>query len=135
MIDAAHNPHGARALAATVAEEFAFRRLVAVVGVMAEKDAHGILDALEPVVSDIVVTRNSSPRSMPLEELNQLAISVFGEDRVVAETDLETAIETAIALVETSDDPEEPLAGGGVLVTGSVVTAGETRTLFGKEPA
>ncbi|WP_284742068.1 bifunctional tetrahydrofolate synthase/dihydrofolate synthase [Amycolatopsis sp. RTGN1] len=135
MIDAAHNPHGARALAATVAEEFAFRRLVAVVGVMAEKDAHGILDALEPVVSDIVVTRNSSPRAMPLEELNQLAISVFGEDRVVAETDLETAIETAIALVETSDDPEEPLAGGGVLVTGSVVTAGETRTLFGKEPA
>lgn len=135
MIDAAHNPHGARALAATVAEEFAFRRLVAVVGVMAEKDAHGILDALEPVVSDIVVTRNSSPRAMPLEELNQLAISVFGEDRVVAETDLETAIETAIALVETSDDPEEPLAGGGVLVTGSVVTVGETRTLFGKEPA
>ncbi|WP_370966289.1 folylpolyglutamate synthase/dihydrofolate synthase family protein [Amycolatopsis sp. cg9] len=135
MIDAAHNPHGARALATTVAEEFAFRRLVAVVGVMAEKDAHGILDALEPVVSDIVVTRNSSPRSMPLDELNQLAISVFGEDRVVAETDLETAIETAIALVETSDDPEEPLAGGGVLVTGSVVTVGEARTLFGKEPA
>ncbi|MGK3202600.1 bifunctional tetrahydrofolate synthase/dihydrofolate synthase [Amycolatopsis sp. MEPSY49] len=135
MIDAAHNPHGARALAATVAEEFAFRRLVAVVGVMADKDAHGILDALEPVVSDIVVTRNSSPRAMPLEELNQLAISIFGEERVVAETDLETAIETAIALVETSDDPEEPLSGGGVLVTGSVVTAGEARTLFGKEPA
>ncbi|MEU5262860.1 folylpolyglutamate synthase/dihydrofolate synthase family protein [Amycolatopsis sp. NPDC021455] len=135
LLDAAHNPHGARALATTVAEEFAFRRLVAVVGVMAEKDAHGILDALEPVVSDIVVTRNSSLRSMPLDELNQLAISVFGEDRVVAETDLETAIETAIALVETSDDPEEPLAGGGVLVTGSVVTAGEARTLFGKEPA
>ncbi|WP_276328919.1 glutamate ligase domain-containing protein, partial [Amycolatopsis lexingtonensis] len=135
MIDAAHNPHGARALATTVAEEFAFRRLVAVVGVMAEKDAHGILDALEPVVSDVVVTRNSSPRAMPLEELNQLAISIFGEERVVAETDLETAIETAIALVETSDDPEEPLSGGGVLVTGSVVTVGEARTLFGKEPA
>ncbi|SEF33000.1 dihydrofolate synthase / folylpolyglutamate synthase [Amycolatopsis pretoriensis] len=135
MLDAAHNPHGARALAATVAEEFAFRRLVAVVGVMAEKDAHGILDALEPVVSDIVVTRNSSPRAMPLDELNRLAISIFGEERVVAETDLETAIETAIALVETSDDPEEPLSGGGVLVTGSVVTAGEARTLFGKEPA
>ncbi|MFB9686941.1 bifunctional tetrahydrofolate synthase/dihydrofolate synthase [Amycolatopsis plumensis] len=135
LLDAAHNPHGARALAKTVSEEFAFRRLVAVVGVMAEKDAHGILDALEPVVSDIVVTRNSSPRSMPLEELNELAISVFGEDRVVAETDLETAIETAIALVETNDDPEEPLSGGGVLVTGSVVTAGEARTLFGKEPA
>jgi dihydrofolate synthase/folylpolyglutamate synthase len=135
LLDAAHNPHGARALATTIAEEFAFRRLVGVVGVMAEKDARGILDALEPVLSDVVVTRNSSPRSMPLEELNELAISIFGEDRVVAETDLETAVETAIALVETSDDPEEPLAGGGVLVTGSVVTAGEARTLFGKEPS
>ncbi|KAA9158570.1 bifunctional folylpolyglutamate synthase/dihydrofolate synthase [Amycolatopsis acidicola] len=135
MIDAAHNPHGARALAATIAEEFAFRRLAAVVGVMAEKDARGILEALEPVVSEIVVTRNSSPRAMPLDELNELALLVFGEDRVVAEPSLEAAIETAVALVEENDDPEEPLSGGGVLVTGSVVTAGEARTLFGKEPA
>ncbi|RSM60538.1 dihydrofolate synthase [Amycolatopsis sp. WAC 01376] len=135
LLDAAHNPHGAKALATTVAEEFAFRRLVAVVGVMAEKDARGILDALEPVVSEIVVTKNSSPRAMPLDELNDIAISIFGEDRVVAESSLDAAIETAIGLVEQSDDPEEPLAGGGVLVTGSVVTAGEARTLFGKEPA
>ena len=135
MLDAAHNPHGARALATAVAEEFAFRRLVGVVGVMAEKDARGILEALEPVISDVVVTRNSSPRAMSLEELNHLAISVFGEDRVVAESSLETAIEMAIGLVEQSDDPEEPLAGGGVLITGSVFTAGEARTMFGKEPA
>ncbi|OXM47557.1 bifunctional tetrahydrofolate synthase/dihydrofolate synthase [Amycolatopsis alba] len=135
LLDAAHNPHGAKALATTVAEEFAFRRLAAVVGVMAEKDARGILDALEPVVTEIVVTKNSSPRAMPLDELNDIAISIFGEDRVVAEPSLDAAIETAIGLVEQSDDPEEPLAGGGVLVTGSVVTAGEARTLFGKEPA
>lgn len=134
LLDAAHNPHGARALATTISEEFAFRRLAAVVGVMAEKDTRGILEALEPVVSEIVVTRNSSPRAMPLDELNDLALSVFGEDRVVAEPSLDAAIETAVALVEESEDPEEPLAGGGVLVTGSVVTAGEARTLFGKEP-
>ncbi len=51
MIDAAYNLPAPGALARPWAEEFAFRRLVAVVGVMAEKDAHGILDALEPVVS------------------------------------------------------------------------------------
>jgi dihydrofolate synthase/folylpolyglutamate synthase len=135
LLDAAHNPHGAKALATTVAEEFAFRRLVAVVAVMAEKDARGILDALEPVVSEIVVTKNSAPRAMPLDELNDIAISIFGEDRVFAETSLDAAVETAIGLVEQGDDPEEPLAGGGVLITGSVVTAGEARTLFGKEPA
>jgi dihydrofolate synthase/folylpolyglutamate synthase len=135
LLDAAHNPHGARALAKAINEEFAFRRLVAVVAVMAEKDARGILMALEPVISELVVTRNSSPRAMPLEELNELAISVFGEDRVVAESSLDSAIETAIGLVEQSDDPEEPLAGGGVLITGSVFTVGEVRTMFGKDPA
>ncbi|MFB9929912.1 bifunctional folylpolyglutamate synthase/dihydrofolate synthase [Amycolatopsis halotolerans] len=135
MVDAAHNPMGARALATTITDEFNFRRLVAVVGVLADKDARGILDALEPVVSDVVVTRSSSPRSLPVEDLAEMASSIFGEDRVLAEPDLETAIETAIGLVEQNDDPEEPLAGGGVLVTGSVVTAGDARTLFGKEPA
>ncbi|MBN9743805.1 dihydrofolate synthase [Amycolatopsis sp. A1MSW2902] len=135
LVDAAHNPMGARALATTITDEFNFRRLVAVVGVLSDKDARGILDALEPVVSDVVVTRSSSPRSLPVEDLAELAASIFGEDRVLAEPDLETAIETAIGLVEQNDDPEEPLAGSGVLVTGSVVTAGDARTLFGKEPA
>nr|WP_245757471.1 folylpolyglutamate synthase/dihydrofolate synthase family protein [Amycolatopsis xylanica] len=135
ILDSAHNPHGARALAQALTDEFAFRKLAAVVAVMSEKDALGILEALEPAISDIVVTVNSSPRSMPLLELNDLAISVFGEDRVRAESSLDAAVETAIGLVEQHDDPEEPLAGGGVLITGSVVTAGDARTLFGKEPA
>ncbi|MFF5991653.1 bifunctional tetrahydrofolate synthase/dihydrofolate synthase [Prauserella flavalba] len=134
LLDAAHNPHGAAALARTIDEEFAFRRLAAVVGVLRDKDARGILEALEPVVSEIVVTRNSSERSMPVEELAELARLVFGEERVTVEPELGTAIETAIGLVEQTDDPEEPLAGGGVLVTGSVVTVGEARTLFGREP-
>nr|WP_116044816.1 folylpolyglutamate synthase/dihydrofolate synthase family protein [Amycolatopsis palatopharyngis] len=134
LLDAAHNPHGASALAKTVTEEFAFRRLAAVVGVMADKDARGIIEALEPVVSEIVVTNSNSPRAMPLEELAELARLVFGEERVFAEAALDAAVETAIGLVEQGDDPEEPLAGGGVLITGSVVLAGEARTLFGKEP-
>ena len=45
-------------------EEFGFRKLIAVVGVMADKDATGILAALEPVVDEIVVTQNRSPRAM-----------------------------------------------------------------------
>ncbi|MCU1681209.1 MAG: dihydrofolate synthase [Amycolatopsis sp.] len=135
LLDAAHNPHGAKALAAAVAEEFAFRRLVGVVAVMSDKDARGILEALEPAISDIVVTVNNSPRAMPLEELNALAIEVFGEDRVIAESAMDSAIETAIGLVEQGDNPEESMSGGGVLITGSVFTAGEARTLFGKEPS
>ncbi|WP_007024997.1 bifunctional tetrahydrofolate synthase/dihydrofolate synthase [Saccharomonospora iraqiensis] len=134
LLDAAHNPHGAAALAATVEEEFAFRRLAAVVGVLRDKDVTGVLEALEPAVSDIVVTTNSSPRAMPADELAALAVSIFGEERVTVEPVLHAAIEAAVALVEQTDEPEEPLSGGGVLVTGSVVTAGDARTLFGKEP-
>lgn len=135
MLDSAHNPHSARALATAIAEEFAFRRLAAVVSIMEDKDALGMLQALEPVVSEVVVTRNSSPRAMGLEKLNELAISVFGDERVLAESALDSAVEIAVGLVEQSDDPEEPLSGGGVIITGSVVTAGDARTLFGKEPS
>jgi dihydrofolate synthase/folylpolyglutamate synthase len=135
FIDAAHNPHGARALAAALDGEFAFRRLIAVVGLMAGKDAKGILEALEPVSTDIVLTRSNSPRAMDVDELASLARDIFGDDRIVVEHRLDSAVETAVRLAEELGDPSEPLAGGGVVVTGSVVTAGEARTLFGRIPA
>jgi dihydrofolate synthase/folylpolyglutamate synthase len=133
FVDAAHNPHGAKALAAALDTEFDFRRLVAVVGVMADKDAAGILAELEPVVAEVVLTRNSSPRAMDADALGGVAREIFGEDRIVVEPRLPDAIETAVHLAE-SDDPAAPMSGTGVIVTGSVITAGEARTLFGKEP-
>ncbi len=135
LLDAAHNPHGANALATALIEEFDFRRLVAVVGVMADKDAHGILTELEPVVAEVVLTANSSPRSMPVDDLAAVARDVFGPDRIIVEPRLDDAIETAVALAEEVGEPGAPLSGAGVLVTGSVVTVGEARALFGKEPA
>ena len=63
-------------------EEFAFSRLVGVVAVLADKDVGGMLELLEPVLDEIVVTRNTSPRAMPADELAALAVEVFGEDRV-----------------------------------------------------
>jgi dihydrofolate synthase/folylpolyglutamate synthase len=135
LLDAAHNPHGAAALAAALTEEFDFRRLVAVVGVMADKDARGILAELEPVVAEVVLTANSSPRAMPADDLAAVALDVFGGDRIVVEPRLGDAIETAVGLAEEVGRPGQPLSGAGVIVTGSVVTAGEARALFGKEPA
>ncbi|MFC0113344.1 bifunctional tetrahydrofolate synthase/dihydrofolate synthase [Kibdelosporangium aridum] len=135
FIDAAHNPHGAAALATALEDEFAFRRLIAVVGMMGDKDAKGILEALEPAVTDIILTRNTSPRAMDVDDLASVARDIFGDERIVVEPRLDSALETAVHLVEEVGDPSEPLAGGGIVVTGSVVTAGEARTLFGKEPA
>jgi dihydrofolate synthase / folylpolyglutamate synthase len=133
FVDAAHNPHGAEALAAALDADFSFRNLVGVVGVMQDKDVRGILSALEPVLHEIVLTSNTSERAMPAEELGELATEIFGPDRVEVRPRLDDAIDTGIALAE--QDAGEPLSGVGVVVTGSVVTAGEARALLGKAPA
>jgi dihydrofolate synthase/folylpolyglutamate synthase len=135
FVDAAHNPHGAGALADALEADFGFRRLVGVVGVMRDKDAAGMLSALEPVLDELVVTTNSSERAMDPTDLADVATEVFGADRVSVYPRLDDALEAAIGLAEAEGDATEPLSGVGVVVTGSVVTAGEARALFGKEPA
>ncbi|MGA7689852.1 MAG: folylpolyglutamate synthase/dihydrofolate synthase family protein [Jiangellales bacterium] len=126
MLDAAHNPHGAQALATALAEEFSFDRLVGVVGVLADKDAAGLLGALEPVLDSVVVTQAATPRVMPVDDLAAIAVEVFGDDRVTVEPGLLDALDAAIALV---DDPDA-MGGMGVVVTGSVITAGQARALL-----
>jgi len=134
LLDAAHNPAGASALAQALQEEFDFRFLVGVVSVMADKDVDGILTALEPVFDQIVVTHNGSPRALEVEALALRAEERFGPERVVTAATLPDAIEIATALVEESGNEGEGFGGAGVVITGSVVTAGAARTLFGKDP-
>ncbi|WP_216897138.1 bifunctional tetrahydrofolate synthase/dihydrofolate synthase [Nocardia alni] len=135
FLDAAHNPHGAKALAATLTSEFDFRKLIGVVAVLGDKDAQGILAELEPVFDEIVVTTNGSPRALSVDELADLAVQRFGDERVVTAATLADAVETAIAIAEDASDAGEPVSGAGIVVTGSVVTAGAARSLFGKDPA
>lgn len=126
VVDAAHNPAGARVLAASVKEAFDFRHVIAVVAVLADKDASGILMALSSVVDEVVVTRNSSPRSMDIDALAAVAAGVVGADRLQVADDLADAMEVATQRADTW------LAEGstGILVTGSVVTAGDVRSLL-----
>lgn len=125
LVDAAHNPHGARSLVAALEEAFTFTRLVGLVGIVADKDAASILEVLEPALDHIVVTRSSSPRAMAPQRLGQLATELFGESRVTVVDSLPDALEQAITLAE-----EEGM-GGGVIATGSVITAAEVRMLLG----
>jgi dihydrofolate synthase/folylpolyglutamate synthase len=132
IVDAAHNPHGAEATAATVSEAFAFQPLIGVLGCMKDKDVYGLLEAYEPIMETVVCTRNSFvQRSMPAEELGELAIEVFGEDRVLVRPNLVDAIDDAIRLAEEN---AIALGTGGVLITGSVITAGEARKLLVRRP-
>ena len=131
ILDAAHNPHGAKAIAETMQSEFTFDEVTGIVAVMADKDALGILQALEPIMNSIIVTSNSSERSMKVSDLSNLATQVFGADRVFAEETLEAAIDRAVkdAVRPLSD---ESLA---ILITGSVVTVGQARTAVRKKYA
>ena len=134
LADAAHNGHGGRALAAAVTSEFDFKRLVAVVAMLDGKDADGLLAALEPVCEEVVVTSNHSPRAMSNEDLARIAEERFTAQRVHVVPTLSEAVSAALDLVGVPDPTaDDDVSGVGVLVTGSVVTAGAARTMFGRD--
>ncbi len=131
ILDAAHNPHGAKAIAETIQSEFTFDDVTGIVALMADKDARGILQALEPIMNQIIVTSNSAARSMSVGDLEALATQVFGANRVLAQPTLSDAIDKAIK------DSVRPLSDEtlAILITGSVVTVGEARTAVRKRYA
>ena len=126
LVDAAHNPHGAKSLAQALENSFTFVGIVAVVGMLMKKDALGFLEALSPVVSQVVITEPNSPRALPASELARLAIEVLGGDRVILGGDLMTSLEEAIGLADSSGE----YGGVGVVVTGSVVLVGDAIRLL-----
>ena len=127
IVDGAHNPAGVEALVSSLDEAFAFQSVVGVVGVMADKDPEGILSVLEPVLDQIVVTAASNPRALAADELGEIAVEVFGEDRVHVVERLDEAIDLAAGLAER--DVER---GAAVLVTGSILLVAEARILVGR---
>lgn len=131
IVDAAHNGAGAQALAKTIEDEFQFARLIGVVAILGDKDAETVLSFLEPILAEIVVTQSSSVRSTDVSELEELAIEIFGEDRVFAADELADAIDIAATRAESEDEIGVG-TGTGVLVAGSVILAAEARTLLGR---
>ncbi len=128
VLDAAHNPHGALAVGAALEDSFAFDPLVGVIGVMSDKDHEGVLVALEPHLAHVVCTQNSTDRALSADRLAETAREVFGEDRVTVVPRLADAIDRAAGIAEEDDGGS--IGSGAVLVTGSVVTVGEARTLL-----
>ncbi|HEX7212533.1 MAG TPA: folylpolyglutamate synthase/dihydrofolate synthase family protein [Propionibacteriaceae bacterium] len=131
VLDAAHNPHGARAAAAGITEAFAFSPLIGVIAVMADKDARGILEVFEEIMNQVVISQvASTSRGMPATALGALAEEIFGSPRVIVVPRLDDAIDRAVELAEV-----DGIGSPGVLITGSVVAVGEARTLLvGNEP-
>jgi dihydrofolate synthase/folylpolyglutamate synthase len=130
IIDAAHNPHGATALADTIRNEFDFESIFCVLGILGEKDVKGVLKALEPVVDRLIVTKSDSPRALPVAELFAVAVQVFGNDRVFKEDDLNSAITYAMEQATLINQVSDGVSA--VVITGSVVTAGSAREILRK---
>jgi folylpolyglutamate synthase/dihydropteroate synthase len=139
VVDAAHNPAGMAATVAALEETFGFSELIAIVAVSEDKDVPGILDQLEPVAARLVATTNSSGRAMDAEDLADAAEGIFGEDRISVAERLDDAIELGVALADEADSGGDGGLGGVggavVLITGSVMTAGEARLLLTRSRA
>ena len=129
ILDAAHNPHGAAALADTIQSEFTFDEVIGIFAPMGDKDVRGILLELEQVMDSVIVTANSSPRAMKVDALELMAVEIFGADRVFTSENIASAIDRAVT------DSIRPLSEDtmGILITGSVVSVGEARTIIRKK--
>lgn len=120
VVDAAHNPHAAGALAAGMRESFRFRDVILVIACLDDKDVAGILSALADVASHVVITVLPSERAASLGRMRDAAEAVFGPRGVHVETaeDVAHALDLAMSITGPAD---------AVLVTGSITTVAAAR--------
>jgi dihydrofolate synthase/folylpolyglutamate synthase len=130
IIDAAHNPHGAKSLRRTIESEFDFDFIIGIVAPMGDKDTDGILEEFEGIMTTAIITRNSSHRAAPIEELAAQARQIFGDNRVLTKESLESAIEAAITQAKYEVEMNDKSCA--VLIAGSVISAGEARAFIRK---
>jgi dihydrofolate synthase/folylpolyglutamate synthase len=117
VLDGAHNPAGAKALASSFPEAFTARRLFVIVAVSADKDVAGIARALRPLDGAFIVTRYEGARSADPEVL-AAALREAGASNVAIAASLPEAVEDARANADEDD---------AILITGSLYTVAEAR--------
>jgi dihydrofolate synthase/folylpolyglutamate synthase len=118
LLDAAHNPAGARALA-TYLREAGWTDVTLVIGVMRDKDVTGMLSALLPCCTTLVCTTPPTPRALAAEALATLA----------------SALSSAPTSIVTIDDPATAMAhacraGARVVAAGSIFLIGPLRGIL-----
>ncbi len=123
VIDGAHNPQAAEALAAFVEQHLKDYRIILIIGVMADKDMSGILDPLLPLASEIIFTTPAYARAATPAHLAQHASSKGYHSIVTAS--VREALDAATAEAKSGTDL--------ILVTGSFYTIGEARECLGEK--
>ena len=130
IIDAAHNPHGAKAIATSINSEFDFETVIAVVAVLGDKDAAGILAQLAEVADYLILSENSSPRALGANELAKIAGQFFTPEQIEIIPELRGAITYATEKANLSNQVNDGVSA--VLITGSVTTAGDAKSILQK---
>ncbi|MEY5057454.1 MAG: hypothetical protein RI987_258 [Actinomycetota bacterium] len=122
ILDAAHNPSGAESLANALKESFGSPYAIGVLSVLADKNARGLLEALDDSFVEFVITQSSSPRALAAEELAELAREVFGADRVKVQANPQWAIAEAGKALPAGQ-------AAAIVVTGSITLVGDVLKL------
>lgn len=128
VVDAGHNPHGAKALADALPVAFPSGHVVGVVGILRDKDARGFVRALKDTVATFVVTQPPGERALDADEFARLVVDEVGNDRVVVEPSLAGALQEARDLADDAD-AEDAM----VLVAGSIVMVGAVMEMVHRE--
>lgn len=118
ILDAAHNPHGAKSLSDSLKHSFGSPYAVGVVSILADKDAGELLELLDDSFVEFVITQSESPRAIAAEELAKLARNIFGEDRVRVQANPVWALAEASQLLPAGQH-------SAVVVTGSITLIGQ----------
>jgi dihydrofolate synthase/folylpolyglutamate synthase len=124
VVDAAHNPHGAAALARSLDDSFDFDEWGLVLGVFADKDAAGIVDELLPQVTEVFATAPDSDRAADADAIADL-VEERGRRASVHPT-LADAVDAAREWAASADRR-------AVVIAGSIVLAGEALLLSEEE--
>jgi dihydrofolate synthase/folylpolyglutamate synthase len=122
ILDAAHNPEGAKSLVKALKESFGSPYAVGVISILAEKDAKSLLEILDDSFVEFIITQSESARAIPADELSVLAAEVFGADRVRVQKNPQWALAEAAKLLP-------PAQASAIVVTGSITLVGQVLKL------
>ena len=133
LVDGAHNPAGAAALAQTMDEAFDLTDVTVVLGMFADKDPHGVLEYVHRFADRVIVTQTLSERAMDTDDLAAAAEEWFDADDVTVAATVKDALMRALDLADTAEAAAGERARAGIVVTGSLLTVAEARILMGAE--
>lgn len=127
VVDAAHNPAGVASLRDALEESFGFNVTIGLFSAMEDKAVEQMLVEIEPSLNELVVVPMETGRGIDIEDLKEIAVDVFGEDRVHVAVNVSDGIDEAARL---ADAPTDATLTRGIVAFGSIQFIGDVTALL-----